>query len=129
MLQVVGEIDRRHPALTELTIDAVTVFQSRVEAGHRIGHHALIFLGVGRARSRARHLVVLMGRFSIRMDTWLTVKDDECGSQKEGGGTSAAWGNEPFGSRPEPGTYLIASILLSPPGEIPEGRADALPMG
>ena len=31
--------------------------------------------------------------------------------------------NEPFGSRPEPGAYRIASILLSPPGEVPEGRA------
>ena len=32
-------------------------------------------------------------------------------------------GNDPFGSRPEPGAYLIASILLLPPGEVPEGRA------
>jgi hypothetical protein len=32
-------------------------------------------------------------------------------------------GNEPFGSRPEAGTYLIAFTLLSPPGEVPEGRA------
>jgi hypothetical protein len=32
-------------------------------------------------------------------------------------------GNEPFGSRPEPGACLIASILVSPPGEAPEGRA------
>ena len=31
--------------------------------------------------------------------------------------------NEPFGSRLEPGSYLIASILLLPPGEVPEGRA------
>jgi hypothetical protein len=31
--------------------------------------------------------------------------------------------NDPFGSRPEPGAYLIASILRSPPGEVPEGRA------
>ena len=31
--------------------------------------------------------------------------------------------NEPFGSRPEPGAYLIASILPLPPGEVPEGRA------
>ena len=34
------------------------------------------------------------------------------------------WGcNEPFGSRPEPGAYLIALILLLSPGEVPEGRA------
>jgi len=33
------------------------------------------------------------------------------------------WGNEPFGSRPEPGTHLIAPILLLPHGEVPEGRA------
>jgi UPF0716 family protein affecting phage T7 exclusion len=32
-------------------------------------------------------------------------------------------GNDPFGSRLEPGTYLIASILLLTPGEVPEGRA------
>jgi len=31
--------------------------------------------------------------------------------------------NEPFGSRPEPGAYLIAPILLLPPGEVPEGKA------
>jgi len=31
--------------------------------------------------------------------------------------------NEPFGSRPEPGAYLIAPVLLLPPGEVPEGRA------
>jgi len=31
--------------------------------------------------------------------------------------------NDPNGSRPEPGIYLIASILLLPPGEAPEGRA------
>jgi hypothetical protein len=35
-------------------------------------------------------------------------------------------GNEPFGSRPEPGTNLIALILRSPPGEVPEGRARGL---
>ena len=34
-------------------------------------------------------------------------------------------GNEPFGSRPEPGTYLIAPILQLPPGEVPEGPAGA----
>ena len=32
-------------------------------------------------------------------------------------------GNEPFGSRPEPGSRLIASILLLQPGEVPEGKA------
>ena len=32
-------------------------------------------------------------------------------------------GNEPFGSRSEPGIYLTASIPLLPPGEGPEGRA------
>jgi hypothetical protein len=33
--------------------------------------------------------------------------------------------NDPFGSRPEPGAYLFASILLLQPGEAPEGRAGA----
>ena len=32
-------------------------------------------------------------------------------------------GNEPFGSRPEPGIQLIALILQLLPGEVPEGRA------
>ena len=36
---------------------------------------------------------------------------------------TGAFGNDPFGSRPEPGSYLIAPILPSPPGEAPEGRA------
>jgi hypothetical protein len=33
------------------------------------------------------------------------------------------FGNEPFGSRPEPGAYLPAPNLQLPPGEVPEGRA------
>jgi hypothetical protein len=32
-------------------------------------------------------------------------------------------GNEPFGSRPEPGVQMIASILPSSLGEVPEGPA------
>jgi len=31
--------------------------------------------------------------------------------------------NDPNGSRPEPGASMIASTLLLPPGEAPEGRA------
>jgi hypothetical protein len=31
--------------------------------------------------------------------------------------------NDPNGFRPEPGTHMIASTLLFPPGEVPEGRA------
>ena len=31
--------------------------------------------------------------------------------------------NAPFGSRPEPATRLIAFLLLSSPGEVPEGKA------
>jgi hypothetical protein len=38
-------------------------------------------------------------------------------------------GNDPFGSRPEPGASLIAPILLLPPGEVPEGRARVHPIG
>jgi hypothetical protein len=33
MLQVIGEEDRRHPALTELGLEAVTAFEGCVEAG------------------------------------------------------------------------------------------------
>jgi hypothetical protein len=36
------------------------------------------------------------------------------------------FGNDPFGSRPKPGAYLIAPILLLPPSEVPEGRARGL---
>ena len=32
-------------------------------------------------------------------------------------------GNEPFGSRPEPGTHRLALIQPLPPGEVPEGKA------
>ena len=32
-------------------------------------------------------------------------------------------GAGPFGSRPEPGAQMSAPILLSPPGEVPEGQA------
>ncbi len=38
-------------------------------------------------------------------------------------GLTECFGNEPFGSRAEPGAHLTALILLSPPGEVPEGRA------
>ena len=38
---------------------------------------------------------------------------------------TGSFGNEPFGSPPEPGADLIASILLLPPGEVPEGPARA----
>ena len=34
-------------------------------------------------------------------------------------------GNEPFGSRPEPGARLIAPILPLPHGEVPKGPAGA----
>jgi hypothetical protein len=36
----------------------------------------------------------------------------------------SSFGNEPFGSRPEPGACLIALILRLQPGEVPEGRAE-----
>jgi len=36
---------------------------------------------------------------------------------------TGSYGNEPFGSRPEPGAKVLASILLLSPGEVPEGRA------
>lgn len=36
---------------------------------------------------------------------------------------TGSWGNEPNGSRPEPGGFLAALILLLPLGEVPEGRA------
>ena len=38
-------------------------------------------------------------------------------------------GNKPFGSRPEPGVLMLASILQLPPGEVPEGKARVHPIG
>ena len=36
---------------------------------------------------------------------------------------TGCFGNEPFGSRPEPGARVIGLIHHSPLGEVPEGRA------
>jgi hypothetical protein len=41
----------------------------------------------------------------------------------DGFGSQGLPGNDPFGSRPEPGACRVASILHSPPGEVPKGRA------
>ena len=38
VLQVVGQVDRGHAALTEFALDGVAAFESRVEAGDGIGH-------------------------------------------------------------------------------------------
>jgi hypothetical protein len=35
---VIGEVDRSHPALAQLSIDPVAALQGRVEAGDGIGH-------------------------------------------------------------------------------------------
>ena len=43
------------------------------------------------------------------------------------GSSQFGWeGNEPFGSRPEPGIYLIAPILLLLAGEVPKARRSSL---
>jgi hypothetical protein len=52
----------------------------------------------------------------------MPVSGSELGSLRQGG-------NEPFGSRLEPGARLNAFILLPLPGEAPEGRAEAPPIG
>ena len=36
--EVVGEVDRRHPALTELALDVVVAGEGRVQASNWIGH-------------------------------------------------------------------------------------------
>jgi len=36
---------------------------------------------------------------------------------------TGSYGNEPFGSRPEPGIYMKGLILVSLHGEVPKGRA------
>jgi hypothetical protein len=37
---VVGQADRRHPALTEFTLDAVAALEGCVEAGDGVSRHA-----------------------------------------------------------------------------------------
>ena len=36
VLQIVGKVDRSHPALTDLPLDAVAAFDGRVQAGDRV---------------------------------------------------------------------------------------------
>ena len=36
--EIVGQVDRGHPTLTELALDAVAAFEGRVQAGDGIGH-------------------------------------------------------------------------------------------
>jgi hypothetical protein len=52
VLQVIGQVDRGHPACTELALDAVPTFEGRVEAGDGIGvdHGATCGTMLGRAR-------------------------------------------------------------------------------
>ena len=38
VLEVVGQVDSGHPALTDLTLDAVAALEGGVEAGDGIGH-------------------------------------------------------------------------------------------
>ena len=38
MLEVIGQIDRRHTALAQLTLDGVATFQGCVQADDGIGH-------------------------------------------------------------------------------------------
>ena len=38
MLQVVRQVDRRHTALTEFTLDGVAAFEGCVQADNWIGH-------------------------------------------------------------------------------------------
>ena len=37
VLEVVGKVDRGHPALTDLTLDAVSALESCVQAGDGVG--------------------------------------------------------------------------------------------
>ena len=37
VLQVVGHIDGRHPACTDLTLDTISAFECRVQAGYQVG--------------------------------------------------------------------------------------------
>jgi hypothetical protein len=38
VLEVIGQVDGRHPALTQLTRDGVAAFEGRVQASDWIGH-------------------------------------------------------------------------------------------
>ena len=46
VLEIVGEIDGRHPAATQLLVDAVLVGEGRSQAGIPIGHVARIGIRV-----------------------------------------------------------------------------------
>ena len=38
VLEIVGQVDRRHPALAQLTLDGVAAFEGGVQAGDGIRH-------------------------------------------------------------------------------------------
>jgi hypothetical protein len=61
-----------------------------------------------------------------RKGLWQSRTLEDYAKESEVLGPTGVSCNEPFGSRPEPGVYLIASILLLPPGEVPEGKAGSL---
>src|SRR5439155_27252232 len=60
MLEVLSEIDRRHPPAAELTLDRVAGGEGGLQAGEKVGHaetqevrdHSIIGSARGRARGR-----------------------------------------------------------------------------
>jgi hypothetical protein len=43
--QVIRQVDRRHPTLTELAVDSVAAFESCVQTGDEVGHGGNITRG------------------------------------------------------------------------------------
>ena len=71
MLQVVGQIDRRHPALTELALDAVSARQGCVQAGDGIG---VVHLPKMPIRAANREIAPLHGGWRPSLPTqWFRV--------------------------------------------------------
>ena len=124
VLNVLRQVDRGHSTPADFTFNRIAVGQSEGEAiqffhaggligrglpdlGHSVAepHNDDATKEWARDRHQERKKLLLSPKKSLPFSD----SSSEC--------------NEPFGSRPEPGAYLTASILQLPPGEVPEGRA------
>src|SRR2546425_8292834 len=45
VLQVLSEVDRRHPATAEFALDRVATGDGGLQAGDRVGHHEILLAG------------------------------------------------------------------------------------
>src|SRR2546425_7508896 len=61
VVQVLREVDRRHPATAEFALDRVATGDGGLQAGDRVGHHEILLAGRLHDRARTRQ----------RPDGWL----------------------------------------------------------